>query len=376
MRQAAYLDYNATVPLRPQARAALVAALDSVGNASSIHRFGRLARRTIEDAREQLAAFLNVLPRQIVFTAGATEANSGALRATGRRRVLAGATEHPSVLAASPAIEIVSVDSAGVVDLAHLSAMLVANTEPALVSIMAANNETGTIQPVADAAAIAHDAGAILHCDAVQAAGRIPLDFPALNADLMSVSSHKMGGPTGIGALVIRDGLALEPLLRGGGQELGRRAGTENVAAIAGFGAAAVVAGAELASERYRVAALRDRLENEIRAIAPAVRIFGNDAERLPNTSCFGLAGLASDVQVIALDLAGIAVSAGAACSSGKVAGSHVLGAMGVKPDVANAAIRVSLGWQSTQADVDRFLDAWRALATRDDVGTAVAPAA
>ncbi|MEX2298120.1 MAG: cysteine desulfurase family protein [Dongiaceae bacterium] len=376
MRQAAYLDYNATVPLRPQARAALIAALDSVGNASSIHRFGRLARRTIEDAREQLAALLKVLPRQIVFTAGATEANNGALRATGRRRILAGATEHPSVLAASPAVELIPVDSAGVVELAHLTAMLAVSDEPALVSIMAANNETGTIQPVADAAAIAHDAGALLHCDAVQAAGRIPLDFQALNADLMSVSSHKLGGPTGIGALVVRDGLSFEPLLRGGGQELGRRAGTENVAAIAGFGAAAVAASAELTSEQRRVAALRDRLESEIRAMAPSVRIFGSDAGRLPNTSCFGLAGLASDVQVIALDLAGIAVSAGAACSSGKVARSHVLGAMGVEPEAANAAIRVSLGWQSTDADVDRFLDAWRALATRDDVKTAVAPAA
>ncbi|MEX0808695.1 MAG: cysteine desulfurase family protein [Dongiaceae bacterium] len=380
MRQAAYLDYNATVPLRPQARAALIASLDSVGNASSIHRFGRLARRTIEDAREQLAALLNVMPRQIVFTAGATEANNGALRASGRRRILAGATEHPSVLAAAqvlaPAIETVPVDEAGIVDRAHLTAMLAANDEPALVSIMAANNETGTIQPVADAAAIAHRAGALLHCDAVQAAGRIPLDFQALNADLMSVSSHKLGGPTGIGALVVRDGLALEPLLRGGGQELGRRAGTENVAAIAGFGAAAAAADAERASEQRRVGDLRNRLEHEIRSIAPAVRIFGTNAERLANTSCFALPGLASDVQVIALDLAGIAVSAGAACSSGKIARSHVLGAMGVEPDVANAAIRVSLGWQSTDADVDRFLDAWRALATRDVGKTAVAPAA
>ncbi|MEX2201321.1 MAG: cysteine desulfurase family protein [Dongiaceae bacterium] len=375
MRQAVYLDYNATVPLRPQARAALIAALDIVGNASSIHRFGRLARRSIEDAREQIAALLKVMPRQIVFTAGATEANNGALRATGRRRILAGATEHPSVLAASPAIETIPVDRAGVVDLAELSTMLATNDEPALVSIMLANNETGTIQPVAEAAAIAHAAGALLHCDAVQAVGRIPLDFQALGADLMSVSSHKMGGPTGAGALIVRDGLALEPLLRGGGQELSRRAGTENVAAIAGFGAAAAAASAELADEQRRLTALRDGLESELRAIAP-VQIFGADADRLPNTSCFGLAGLASDVQVIALDLTGIAVSAGAACSSGKVSGSPVLAAMGVEAVAAKAAIRVSLGWQNTTADVERFLDAWRTLARRDEVKTAVAPAA
>jgi cysteine desulfurase len=375
MRQAIYLDYNATVPLRPQARAALMAALDIVGNASSIHRFGRLARRSIEDAREQIAALLKVMPRQIVFTAGATEANNGALRATGRRRVLAGATEHPSVLSASPTIETIPVGRAGVVDLAKLSAMLAANDEPALVSIMLANNETGTIQPVAEAAAIAHAAGALLHCDAVQAAGRIPLDFQALGADLMSVSSHKMGGPTGAGALIVRDGLALEPLMRGGGQELSRRAGTENVVAIAGFGAAAAAACAELADEQHRLTTLRDGLEGELKAIAP-VQIFGADADRLPNTSCFGLAGLASDVQVIALDLAGIAVSAGAACSSGKVSRSPVLAAMGVEAVAAKAAIRVSLGWQSTMADVERFLDAWRTLATRDEVETAVAPAA
>jgi cysteine desulfurase len=375
MRHAVYLDYNATVPLRPQARAALVAALDIVGNASSIHRYGRLARRGIEDAREQLAGLLNVMPRQIVFTAGATEANNSALRATGRRRILAGATEHPSVLAASPEIETIPVDRSGVVDLAKLSAILAANDEPALISIMLANNETGTTQPVAEAAAIAHAAGALLHCDAVQAAGRIPLDFQALGADLMSVSSHKMGGPTGAGALIVRDGLVIEPLLRGGGQEFSRRAGTENVAAITGFGAAAAAAGAELAEEQGRLTVLRDEFERELKALAP-VQIFGADADRLPNTSCFGLPGLASDVQVIALDLAGIAVSAGAACSSGKVSGSPVLAAMGVEAVAAKSAIRVSLGWQSTKADVERFLDAWRALATRDVVKTAVAPAA
>jgi cysteine desulfurase len=375
MRQAIYLDCNASTPLRPAAHAAMLEALAAVGNPSSVHRYGRLARRAVEDARERVAALVGARPRQVVFTSGATEANNWALNGTGRVRRLAGATEHPSVLATATDIEIVPVGADGIVDLTALERMLAGEDRPAIVSLMLANNETGVVQPIAEAAQIAHRAGALLHCDAVQAAGRIAVDFGKLGADLMSLSAHKIGGPMGAGALVIADGIATVAAIRGGGQEFGRRAGTENVPAIAGFGAAAAQLAEGWQEETARLAMLRARLEDGIRRIAPGAVIVGGAAPRLPNTSCVALAGTASDVQVMALDLAGVAVSAGAACSSGKVGRSHVLAAMGLEPRLAGSAIRVSVGWHNDTADIDRFLEAWRPLAVREETAAA-APAA
>ncbi len=364
MVRSVYLDYNATTPVRPEAAAAVADALELSGNASSVHGFGRLARRRIETARDQVAALAGARPGQVVFTSGGTEANNLALAGTRRSRILVSAGEHASVLEAVPQAERIPLDAEGRVDLDALSVMLAADRRPALVSVMLANNETGVIQPLAEVSALAREHGALLHSDAVQAAGKIPLHMPALGADLLSLSAHKLGGPQGVGALVVADQVALSPLMRGGGQERARRAGTENLAGIAGFGAAAEAARAALA-DAAGLAQLRDRLERDLRALAPDIRVFGAGAERLGNTCCFATPGLLAETQVMALDLAGIAVSAGAACSSGRVRPSHVLLAMGASADEAGGAIRVSLGWRSENDDVDRFLEAWSALYAR-----------
>lgn len=363
MTARAYLDHAASSPLRPAARTALVAALDLAGNASSVHEEGRAARAAVEAARRRLATALGGAAGGIVFTSGATEANAAALGAGGR--VLAAAVEHPSVLA-QPAVEPVAVDSAGRLDLAALEAALESG-DVTCVALMLANNETGVLQPVAEAAELAHRAGARLHVDAVQAFGRVPLDFTALGADSVALSAHKLGGPKGVGALWLRDPDAFNPLLRGGGQEHRRRAGTENVAGIAGFAAAA---GAIEPQEAGRLAELRRTFEAEAcRHVADAV-VIGADVPRAPHITALSLPGMAAATQVMALDLAGVAVSAGAACSSGKVARSHVLAAMGVAPALTDSTIRVSLGWSTTAADIDRFLDAWAGLAGRRRRGT------
>jgi cysteine desulfurase len=363
MTERAYLDWNATAPLRPQARAAMVEALDALGNPSSVHAEGREARAIVEAARGSAAVLVGAEPRHVVFTASGTEANVLALSPqTGGhwRRLLVSAIEHPSVRSGGrfSAVETVAVTAAGLVDLADLERRLVEGS-PALVSLMLANNETGVVQPVAEAARLVHAAGSLLHVDAVQAAGRITCDIKALEADLLTLSGHKIGGPKGAGALVKRCPLDLDPLVTGGGQERGERAGTENVAAIAGFGAAAGAAEANLATETARVRGLRDRLEAGLRAATPDVTIFGANAERLPNTTLFAVAGLKAETAVILFDLEGVAVSSGAACSSGKVQPSHVLAAMGVPPALARAAVRVSLGPTTTQDDIERFLTAW-----------------
>jgi cysteine desulfurase len=364
MTPAAYLDYNATAPVRPAAAAAVAATLEAVGNASSVHAAGRAARRRIEDARERVAALVGAAPAGVVFTSGGTEANALALTGSGAARLLVSAVEHDSVLRNAPEAAPIPVDRNGVVDLAALERLLGdARGEPCLVSLMLANNETGVIQPVAEAAAIARTHGARLHCDAVQAAGKIAVDMIALGVDMLTLSAHKIGGPQGVGALVLRDGVTLTPLFRGGGQERGRRAGTENLPGIAGFGAAAAAALADLAAGApARIAAQRDRLEA---ALGSQAVVHGAGAARLPNTSCIGLPGRSAEIQVMALDLAGVAVSSGAACSSGKVRASHVLGAMGLSAADAGCAIRVSLGWASSEDDVDRFVAAWRGLAAR-----------
>lgn len=361
MTQPVYLDYNATAPLRPEALEAMTAVLSTVGNASSLHGFGRQARRTVEDAREQVAALVRARPDQVVFTAGGTEANNQALRACGRARVVVSAGEHDSVLQAVPQALRIPLRRDGLVSFAKLASLLAGEPAPAVVSLQLANNETGVIQPVAEAAALAREFGALVHCDAVQAAGKVPLDFALLGVDLMTLSAHKLGGPQGVGALVVADDVELQPLLRGGGQERGRRAGTENVAAIAGFGAAAVAARQGL--DRLQV--WRDAFETELRALAPTATIFGAAAPRLPNTTCVALPGLAAESQLMALDLAGVAVSSGSACSSGKVAPSHVLAAMGATEAEAKAALRISTGWASGQDDYARFLEAWRPLAQK-----------
>jgi cysteine desulfurase len=358
-----YLDYNATAPLRPEVATAMTSAMGLCGNASSVHRFGRLARRAVEDTREAIAAAVDASAAEVVFTSGGTEANNQALRGTDRP-VFISAVEHDSVRAARDDATVIRVDRDGLVDLQHLEELLTTAEAPALVSVMLANNETGVVQPVGEVVALARRFGALVHCDAVQALGKIPLSFAALGLDMMSVSAHKLGGPQGIGALVVRDAIDLTPLLRGGGQERSRRAGTENVAGISGFGAAAKLAEQAVANAPA-LERLRDEIEDRVRAAASDAVIYGTAAPRLPNTSCIGLPGVSNEVQVMALDLAGVAVSAGSACSSGKLTPSHVLQAMGADDDAAASAIRVSIGWQTTAADGDRFVEAWTALASR-----------
>lgn len=358
-----YLDHNATTPVRPEAAAAVARALAQPGNASSVHRFGRLVRRTVDEAREAVASLVGVAPANVVFTSGGTEANCQALSGFDGP-VITSAVEHDSVRAARDDAETVRVNANGVLDLGHLGARLASQERPALVSVMLANNETGVVQPVRDVAGLAHEHGALVHCDAVQAAGKIGVSFADLGADLLSLSAHKLGGPQGVGALIVRDGLDPEPLLRGGGQERRRRAGTENVPGIAGFGAAARAAQAGL-NDFAALSALRDELETRVREAVPDVCLHGASADRLPNTSCIGLADVTAETQVMQLDLAGVAVSAGSACSSGRVSPSHVLHAMGCDDTAARSAIRVSLGWNSDRRDVDRFVDAWTAMAQR-----------
>jgi cysteine desulfurase len=370
-----YLDWNASAPMRPAAHAALCAALELAGNPSSVHREGRAAHKLIEEAREQIGTLVNADPRNVTFTSGGTEANVLALSPlwqVGAEQhrltcLLVSAVEHPSVLAggrfAPDAVEKLPVDRHGVIDLGALTRRLESLGRDVLVSLMAANNETGVIQPVAAAAEVVHRHGGLLHVDAVQAASRMPLDIAALGADLLTLSAHKMGGAKGAGALVRRDeALHLsDPMMRGGRQERGARAGTENVAAIAAFGAAAAVS-ADLSAETAQVARLRDRLEAGLRAVTPEAIIFGADLPRLPNTTLVAMPGAKAETLVIAFDLDGVALSSGSACSSGKVAPSHVLAAMGVAPELARGAIRVSLGATSTDADVDRFIQVWQKL--------------
>jgi cysteine desulfurase len=383
MSERVYLDWNATAPLRPEARAAVIAALDAAGNPSSIHHEGRAARRIIERAREQVAALVGAEPRNVVFTSGGTEANMLALspaletpeNRSGFDRLLISAVEHASVRAgggfgmegaAAGRIEEIPVTVDGVVDLAALEDRLAAlqrdRSRPPLVSVQAANNETGVIQPVEAASALVHAAGGVLHVDAVQVVGRTPFDIGRSGADLVTVSAHKLGGPKGVGALIRRSPELhfAAPLLRGGGQERGARAGTENVAGIAGFGAAASAAATAMTADGERMRALRDGLEAGIEG-GPTV-IFGRNAQRLPNTSLLAAPGIRAETALINLDLDGFAVSSGSACSSGKVTVSHVLAAMGVPAGLAAGAIRVSIGPETGENDIDRFLKAWTKL--------------
>jgi cysteine desulfurase len=372
--QRVYLDWNATTPLRPEAREAMAAAWDLSGNPSSVHAEGRASRRLVEEARSVIAEAVGANARNVVFTSGGTEANSLALtpglwRNSGLpiNRLVVAAIEHASVLTGGrfprEVIEILRVGKSGIVDLHHLSEIL-ADAPPALVSVMSANNETGALQPVAEVADIVHGAGGLLHVDAVQSLGKISCDIIKMKSDLISISAHKIGGPKGIGALVLADGLnGPEASIRGGGQEQGRRAGTENVLGIAGFASAVKAAMVSLEGDMDRVDNLRKRLETGLRQTR-GVFVFSENAPRLPNTTLFTAPGLKAETAVIGFDLEGIAVSSGSACSSGKVQPSHVLEAMGFGPELAKGAVRLSLGCSTTEADIDCCLEAWRKLAS------------
>jgi cysteine desulfurase len=366
-----YLDYNATAPLRAEAREALVAALD-IGNPSSVHEEGRKARALVETARADVAALVSAPAETVIFTSGGTEACNLALglrqAPVGEiKRLLVSAIEHSAVLAAAEEsvlpVELLPVTADGVVDMAALDAALQDET-PALVCVMLANNETGTIQPIAEIAAKTRAHGSLLFCDAVQAAGKMPIDIFALGVDALSLSGHKLGAPMGIGALVTRPAVVVPPQLLGGGQELGRRAGSENISGIAAFAAAAKAAMRDL-NDFANLAELRDDMEAALLAVQPQTEIFGKHADRLANTSCFALGGLNSETLVMALDLAGVAVSAGSACSSGKVSRSHVLAAMQAETHISKGVLRVSLGWQSNREDTEKLVDEWSKLAGR-----------
>ena len=371
-----YLDHNAGAPLRPQVRECMIEVLQDTGNASSVHGAGRKARGRVEQARENVARMCGAFTRSVTFVSGGTEANMTVLTPDWQDqgapayldRLLRGATEHPAVAAGGrfPASmqSVIPVDANGVVQLDALRELLAADGQT-LVSVMAANNETGVIQPLAEIGALVQAAGGFFHVDAVQAAGRMVIDMNAWQADAITLSAHKFGGPQGIGAVVVRStGRVPSPLLSGGGQENWRRAGTENVAGICGFGVAAGLA-AEDAQDTRRIEALRDRLEAGLRAACPAVTVFGAGVPRLANTSCFAVEGVPAETALIAFDLENVFLSSGSACSSGKVSVSHVLSAMGVPENLARCALRVSLGWNSSEDDVDRFLSIWPGVVDR-----------
>lgn len=360
-----YLDFNATAPTRPEVIEAMSEAMKAGGNASSVHAPGRAARARVEEARASVAALVGADSGGVIFTGSGTEANNQALRCAGERSLIIAAIEHESVMLARTDAISCPVTPEGVVDLEALERLLDEATVPALVAVMAANNETGILQPVSEAAGIAHRHGALLHCDAVQAAGKIAVDIEALGADLLALSAHKIGGPQGVGALICRDRAILQRFVHGGGQEGGLRAGTENVAGIVGFGVAAESAAAGL-SAFGELAVLRDRLEARVLDIEPAVTIFGRDDGRLPNTSKFLTPGLSSEIQVMGMDLGGVAISAGSACAAGRVEAPYVLSAMAVPDEMAVCAVRVSLGWTTTEDDIERFIDVWSALHARN----------
>ncbi|MEK6745878.1 MAG: cysteine desulfurase family protein [Pseudomonadota bacterium] len=377
---AIYLDYNATAPLHPQALAKMQEWQLLPANPSSVHGFGRAAKKQLEDARKIIAESISAWPNEIIFTGSGTEANATALRGFPDRRLLVSAIEHSSVLSlqggvadvaiqknkdwiasASPRNdEIIQVDANGIINLAELEQKLAADSKPALVSVMLANNETGVIQPIAEVAAICKKYGALLHCDAVQALGKISVDFSLLGADMLTISAHKAGGALGAAALVIKNSISIRPLLTGGGQELGRRAGTENIAAISAF--AAAVEAIDFA-KMQKLRTWLDAMEKQMLQAGGVV--FGGDAQRLPNTSCVAMPYVGNEVQLIDFDLNNYAVSAGSACSSGRIEKSHVLLAMGVAPELAACAIRVSAGWNTTEDEIKKFTESWLRLAGR-----------
>lgn len=362
----AYLDHNASTPVDPRVLEAMLPYLSGpYGNPSSLHRYGRLARDAVERARGQVAALVGAQPGELIWTSGGTEANNLALKGVCQGgqagRLLYGASEHPAVMEAAESlraagwpVEVIAVDAQGRIAESAFRQQLRAGLVR-LVSLMRANNETGVIHELAPWVSAIHAAGGWLHVDATQAAGKLPLDFATLGADLLTLSSHKLYGPKGVGALVVRAEVELHPLLHGGAQEKGLRGGTENLPAIVGFGAAAELAQQELETRMAHQLALRERLDAGLRAL-PGVRLFGDGAPRLANTTQFGLAGWDGEALLMHLDRRGYAVSSGSACASGSGEPSHVLLAMGVEPMAAKGAVRVSLGKDSQQSEVDGLL--------------------
>ena len=353
-----YLDYNATAPLRPEVIALVTEVMNEVGNSSSVHYFGQQARKYVETAREKVARLCEVTPEQVIFTSGATESNNTILHGFKDKRVLVSAIEHPAILQSAPHAEKIPVTSDGVIDREAYQALLEQSPAPALVSIMVANSETGVIQPIQELAKMAHEKGALFHTDAVQAAGRIDILMEALEVDFMSLSAHKISGPQGVGAIISRAELEVPKLIYGGGQEKNCRAGTHNTAGIAGMGLAADRAKEQL-PHYQNIQKLRDYLEQEIHKLSERAVIYSQSAPRIGNTTNVGVPDLSAQTQIMQLDLEGIAVSSGSACSSGSFKASHVLLAMGATEEEAKSALRISIGWGTTADDIDRFLDVW-----------------
>ncbi len=364
MKTPIYLDHNATSPLRPEATAAMTPLRDLPLNASSVHALGRMGRKTIEDARAHVAALTGADPSMVIFNSGATEGNNTILQYFKDARVLVSAIEHPSVLESLTHAVKIPVTPDGIVDLGALENLLRAE-KTALVSVMLVNNETGIIQPVLKISSLARQYGALFHIDAVQGMGRIPLSLLEMGADFMTISSHKIGGPQGVGALVLGQCGITPVLLQGGGQEKKARAGTENITAIAGFGAAAQIALSDMVPYNETLSALRGKLEDGLKSIHPAIEIIGENQNRVCNTSFFILPGASSETMMMALDLDGICVSNGSACTSGTVKSSHVLKAMGYSDADSSAAIRVSLGWNTNEGDIEAFLRAFEKIIAR-----------
>lgn len=371
-----YLDHNAGAPLRPDVRDRMIEVLSDTGNASSVHAHGRKARGRVEEAREQVARLCGAKTRAVTFVSGGTEANMMALTPAWQDqgapiyldKLYRSAVEHPSVVTGGrfPVMDqvVLPVDSDGCVDLKKLEEQI-ADAAPSLISVMAANNETGVIQPLSEIGGLAAQYGHFFHVDAVQAAGRMPIDLEAWQADAITLSAHKFGGPQGIGAVVVKSTARVpSPLMVGGGQENWRRGGTENVAAISGFGIAASKALEEV-GELDHLKQLKAKLETGLRQICPGLVIFGDGAERLANTCCFAVPGIVAETALIAFDLERVSVSSGSACSSGKVSVSHVLTAMGVDDSLARCALRISMGWNTREADIDRFLTVWPQIVDR-----------
>ena len=354
-----YLDHNATTPMKPAVRAAMMEAMERHGNPSSVHRYGRIARKHMDEARASIAALVGVKPTQVVFSSGGTEANNLVFCQAKYPIVATTTIEHDSVLACTPNGKRIHISQDGGVDMARLEETMLKLPEGSLVSVMLVNNETGNILPVADIAHMAKRFGHKIHTDAVQAAGRLPIDFAALGVDYLTLSAHKIGGAQGVGALIVGEKTPLAAMMKGGGQEMNRRAGTENVAGIIGFGVAARLAVDDL-REMHRIAQWRDDLQAQIKSIGgdDAV-IIGAKSPRVANTLSVAMRGVSGETQVVAMDLAGVAVSAGAACSSGKVKTSHVLRAMGYADDVAASALRISLGWNTQANDITKCVEAW-----------------
>ncbi|MCR9080330.1 MAG: cysteine desulfurase [Hyphomonadaceae bacterium] len=376
-----YADYNATAPVRPEAKAAMLAALEVGANPSSVHGPGRAARKLLETARAQVALAIGARAQDVIFTSGGTEASALALNGVvaqleGKCTLLVSAIEHEAVIKnagyAGVPVETAYVTADGVLDLDWLRERLARwdhdQDGTPLLALMMANNETGVLQPVADAATLVREAGGLTHCDAVQGLGKVMVNVNLLGVDYLALSAHKVGGPQGVGALWVRSGAPLKPVLFGGGQERSLRSGTENLSGIAGFGAATEAAIRDM-SKLQALSSLRDAMEAKLVQEA-GVTVFGKGVDRLPQTSNFAIAGFRAETQVMAMDLAGVAVSSGSACSSGKVKRSLVLSAMGVSDDLSESAIRVSFGWDSKAEDFHAVAEAWLAAAKRA-LGTA-----